>query len=291
VLLLKEEALEQTPTSMRGKVCLVTGSNSGIGKETALGLARLGATIVMVCRDQRKGEAAQAEIKAKSANPSVDLLIADLASQQSIRQLAREITERYPQMHVLVNNAGISPSQRTLTVDGIEVTFAVNHLAPFLLTNLLLDRLKASAPARIVTVASTAQHALDFDDLQSEKHYSMFATYGQSKLANILFTYELARRLEGSGVTANCLHPGVVATNLARDFNPFFRLMARLLFTSPTKGAETSIYLASASEVEGLSGKYFAKKRQARSSPESYDVTSAQRLWQISEQLTQLVPA
>jgi retinol dehydrogenase 14 len=283
--------LEQAPEPMQGKVCLVTGSNSGIGKETALGLARLGATVVMVCRDQDKGAAAQAEIRAQSGNPSVDLLIADLAAQQSIRQLARQVTERYQQLHVLVNNAGISPSQRALTVDGIETTFAVNHLAPFLLTNLLLERLQASAPARIVTVASTAQSAIRFDDLQGEKRFSMMEAYGQSKLANILFTYELARRLEGTGVTANCLHPGVVSTNLARDFNPLFRMLARLLFTSPAKGAQTTIYLASSPEVEGASGKFFTKKRAARSSPASYDPASAQRLWQISEQLTQLVPA
>jgi NAD(P)-dependent dehydrogenase (short-subunit alcohol dehydrogenase family) len=276
---------------MREKVCLVTGSNSGIGKETALGLARLGATVVMVCRDQSKGAAAQAEIKTQSGNPSVDLLIADLSSQQSIRQLAREITERYPQVHVLVNNAGVSPSQRALTSDGIEKTFAVNHLAPFLLTNLLLERLKASAPARVVTVASSGQSAINFDDLQGEKHYSMLGAYGQSKLANILFTYELARRLEGTGVTANCLHPGVVSTNLAREFNPLFRAMARLFFISPAKGAQTSIYLASSPEVEGVSGKYFTKKREIPSSKESHDTASARRLWQISEQLTQLVPA
>lgn len=276
---------------MRGKVCLVTGSNSGIGKETALGLARLGATVVMVCRDQSKGEAAQAEIKQKSGNPSVDLLIADLSSQQSIRHLAQVVIARYPQVHILVNNAGMSPSHRAVTIDGIEKTLAVNHLAPFLLTNLLLDHVKASAPARIVTVASAAQNAIDFDDLQNEKRYSVWEVYGQSKLANILFTYELARRLEGTGVTANCLHPGVVSTNLARDLNPLFRVMARLFFTSAEKGAHNSIYVASSPEVEGKSGKYFVKQREARSSAASYDTASAQRLWRISEQLTQLVTA
>ncbi len=281
--------MEQAPLPMRGKVCLVTGSNSGIGKETALGLARLGATVVMVCRDQSKGEAAQAEIKQKSGNPSVDLLIADLSSQQSIRHLAQAVIARYPQVHILVNNAGMSPSHRAVTIDGIEKTFAVNHLAPFLLTNLLLDHVKASAPARIVTVASTAQNAINFDDLQNEKHYSVWEVYGQSKLANILFTYELARRLEGTGVTANCLHPGVVSTNLARDLNPLFRAMARLFFTSAEKGAHNSIYVASSPEVEGRSGKYFVKQREARSSAASYDTASAQRLWQISEHLTQLV--
>ena len=275
---------------MCGKVCLVTGSNSGIGKATALGLARLSATVVMVCRDQSKGEAAQAEIKQRSGNPSVDLLIADLSSQHSIRHLAQAVIARYPQVHVLVNNAGmINPRQRALTIDGMEQTFAVNHLAPFLLTTLLLDHLKASAPARIVTVASAVQNAINFDDLQHEQHYRVWEIYGQSKLATILFTYELARRLEGTGVTANCLHPGVVSTNLARDRNPLFGAMARLLFTRAEKGAQTSIYVASSPEVEGKSGKYFVKQRETRSSAASYDTASAQRLWQVSEHLTQLV--
>jgi NAD(P)-dependent dehydrogenase (short-subunit alcohol dehydrogenase family) len=275
---------------MQGKICMITGSNSGIGKETALGLARLGATVVMVCRDQSKGKAAQAEIKQKSGNPFVDLLIADLSSQQSIRQLAQAVRVRYPQLHILVNNAGIiNPRQRAVTIDGMEKTFAVNHLAPFLLTNLLLDHMKASAPARIVTVASSAQNAINFDDLQHEKHYSVWEIYGQSKLATILFTYELARRLEGTGVTANCLHPGIVSTNLAHDLNPLFRAMARLLFTSPEKGAQNSIYVASSPEVEGKSGKYFVKQCEARSSAASYDSASAQRLWQVSKQLTLLV--
>ncbi|HLV98803.1 MAG TPA: SDR family oxidoreductase [Ktedonobacterales bacterium] len=289
--------MKQTSSSMQGKVCLVTGSNSGIGKATALGLAKLGATVVMICRDQSKGQAAQDEIKAKSGNSSVDLLIADLSSQQSIRHLAQEVKTRYPQVHVLLNNAGVSAGKRTVTVDGLETTFAVNHLAPFLLTNLLLDHLKASAPARIVTVASMAQNAIRFDDLQSEQRYNAWEVYGQSKLANILFTYELARRLEGTGVTANCLHPGVVATNLARDMSPVFQAfirvlsISRVLFTSPEKGAETSIYLASSPEVEGISGKYFSNKRVAQPQPAAADTTNAQRLWQVSEQLTQLVPA
>ena len=221
----------------------------------------------------------------------MDLLIADLASQQSIRSLAQEVTQRYPQVHVLLNNAGVSPGQRTVTVDGLETSFAVNHLAPFLLTNLLLDHVKASAPARIVTVASTAQSAIRFDDLQSERRYSMMDAYGQSKLANILFTYALANRLEGTGVTANCLHPGVVATNLAREFNPILRALTKVLFISPERGAETSIYLASSPEVEGISGKFFSKKRVVQPQPAADDTASAQRLWQISEQLTQLVPA
>ncbi len=274
--------------SMHGKVCLITGANSGIGKETALGLARLGATVVLACRDKSKGEAAQAEIKAQSGNDAVDLLLVDLASHASIRQFAAEVLARYPQLHVLVNNAGISPHKRVLTVDGIESTLAVNHLAPFLLTHLLLDRLKASAPARVVTVASTAAGAINFDDLQQEKKFSMLDAYGQSKMCNILFTRELAKRLEGTGVTANCLHPGVVNTGLARDFTPVFRLIARLFFTSPANGAQTSIYLASSPEVEGVSGSYYNKKRVMEFPTAARDETSARRLWQISEELTKL---
>jgi NAD(P)-dependent dehydrogenase (short-subunit alcohol dehydrogenase family) len=275
--------------AMNGKVCLITGANSGIGKATAQGLAQMGATVVMVCRDREKGEAVQREIKAASSNESVDLLLADLSSQQSIRQLASEIRERYPRLHVLINNAGISPSARRLTNDGIESTLAVNHLAPFLLTNLLLDHLKASAPARIVNVASTAMAAINFDDLQGEKRFNMMSIYGQSKMMNVLFTYELARRLEGTGVTVNCLHPGVVSTNLARDFTPLFRLLAQLFFISPEKGAQTSLYLASSPEVESVSGKYFIKQREAKSAPASYDEAAAKRLWHISEELTHLV--
>jgi NAD(P)-dependent dehydrogenase (short-subunit alcohol dehydrogenase family) len=276
---------------MQGKICLVTGSNSGIGKATAPGLAKLGATVVMVCRSQSKGQIAQEEIKVTSGNPSVDLLNADLASQQSICRLAQAVQEQYPQGQVLLKNAGVSPCQRTLTVDGLETTFAVNHLAPFLLTNLLPGHLKASAPARIVTVASTAQSAIHFDDLQSEQRYSMMNAYRQSKLANILFTGALARRLEGTNVSANCLHPGVVATNLAREFHPALRALTKVFFVSPEKGAETSIDLASSPEVEGISGKFFSKKRVAQPQPAAADTASAERLWQISERLTRLVPA
>lgn len=274
---------------MNGKICLITGANSGIGKATALGLAKLGATVVIVCRDKAKGEAAQAEIKAQNSSGSVDLLLADLSSQESIRQLAKTVNERYPHLYVLINNAGISPSTRILTVDGIESTFAVNHLGPFLLTHLLLEKLKASAPARIVNVASSAEGALNFDDLQGEKSFNSMQAYSQSKRANILFTYELARRLAGTGVTANCLHPGVVSTNLVRDFPLAFRAFVRLFFTTPEKGAQTSIYLASSPEVEGISGKYFAKKSAIQSSQASYDEAAAQRLWQISAELTHLV--
>jgi NAD(P)-dependent dehydrogenase (short-subunit alcohol dehydrogenase family) len=278
---------------MDGKVCLITGATSGIGKATAMGLANMGASVVMVGRDQGRGEAALAEIKEKSANASVELMLADLSSQQEIHRLADEFKAAYPQLDVLMNNAGVIRSKRITTADGIEMTFAVNHLASFLLTNLLLDVLKASAPSRIVNVSSGEQRngTIDFDDLQGEKGYKGAKAYSQSKLATVLFTYELARRLEGTGITANCLHPGVVGTNLGSGVSGVFGVMVRALtplMKSPEKGAETSIYLASSPEVEGLSGRYFVKKAEARSSGVSYDEKIARRLWEVSAELTNL---
>jgi NAD(P)-dependent dehydrogenase (short-subunit alcohol dehydrogenase family) len=279
---------------MKGQVCMITGANSGIGKATALGLARLGATVVMVCRDRSRGEAAMAEIKTVTGNPNVDLLLADLSSQAEVRRLAEEFKAHYPQLHVLINNAGVALIRRSVTVDGIEMVFAVNYLAPFLLSNLLLDVLKASAPARVVNVAGDYHRkaTINFDDLMSEKDYSGTRANNQAKLALVLFTYELARRLVGTGVTANCLHPGAVATGAPLkdpDTPPLMRFLYRLVavfFQSPEKGAETSIYLASSLEVEGVTGKYFVKKRAVASSPESYDLAIATRLWQVSEELT-----
>lgn len=275
-----------TPT-MQGKVCLITGANSGIGKATALGLANMGASVVLVCRDKHRGEVAQAEIKAKSGNESVDLLLADLASQASIRQLAAEVKSRYPHLHVLINNAGVMPSHRALTTDGMEANFAINHLGPFLLTNLLLDTLKASAPSRIIFVASQILSPLDFDDLQSEQHFGMNSTYGKSKLCNILVTQELAKRLEGTGVTVNCLYPGVVSTNLSHDWTPPLRVVFRFVGISPAKGAQTAIYLASSPEVESITGKYFKKQRPAPAPRLAQDEATTQRLWQVSEEMTQ----
>jgi NAD(P)-dependent dehydrogenase (short-subunit alcohol dehydrogenase family) len=249
--------------------------------------------VIVVGRDRSRSEAVVAEIKQKSNNDAVDLMLADLSSQASIRRLAEDLKDRYQQLHVLINNAGVFISKRTVTVDGIETTFAVNHLAPFLLTNLLLDVLKASAPARIINVSSSGERLgiLNFDDLQGEGRYSGFRAYNQSKLAIILFTYELARKLEGTGVTVNCVHPGVVVTNLGRGSSGSFGLLLRLMrpfFSSPEKGAETSIYLASSPEVEGVSGKYFAKKAEAKSSERSYDAATARRLWQVSAEMTKL---
>ncbi len=275
---------------MSGKVCVVTGANSGIGKETAEGLARMGATVVMVCRDRERGQAALEEIKSKSGNRSVELMICDFASQAQIRKLAEEFKQKHNRLDVLINNAGLVLTRRAVTEDGLESTFAVNHLGYFLLTNLLLDVIKQSAPARIVNVALTAHRSatIDFNDLQGERSYSTMRAYGQSKLANILFTYELARRLEGSGVTANCLHPGIIGTNIFRAAPGILSAAAKLIFKSPKKGAETSLYLAASPEVAQVTGKYFDDKKVVSSSPESYDKAVAERLWQVSEQMTKL---
>jgi len=276
---------------MAGKVCMVTGANAGIGKATVQGLANIGATVVMVCRSRERGEVALSEIKKQSSNDRISLLVADLSSQGEIRKLAADFKGQHSKLHVLVNNAGIIPRKREVTLDGFETQFAVNHLAPFLLTNLLLDVLKSSAPARIVTVASDMHRGatLDFDDLQSEQSYGPVRVYCRTKLANVLFTCELARRLEGTGVTANCLHPGVVATKLLADamgVPSALRSTTRLIGSKPEKGAKTSIYLAASPEVEGVSGKYFIKQKAVEPSQASSDENTASRLWRVSAELT-----
>jgi NAD(P)-dependent dehydrogenase (short-subunit alcohol dehydrogenase family) len=283
---------------MQGKVCVVTGANSGIGKATTLGLAHMGATVVMVCRDQTRGEEAQNEIKMISGNETIDLILADLTSQESIRQLAENIQQHYQQLHVLINNAGVVNLTRRETSDGFETMFAVNYLAPFLLTNLLLEKLKASAPARIINVSSDSHQAgyIKMDDLQSVKQYKFMRSYGQSKLALVLFTYELARRLQGTGVTANCLHPGFVATNIGQNgVGSIGRGITKLIFSilgiSPEEGAKTSIYLASSPEIEGVTGKYFTKSIPVRSAPISYDETLQRQLWEETAQLVNLQDA
>jgi len=281
---------------LTGKTCVVTGASNGIGKVTAAALASMGARVLMVCRDPARGEAAQADIVGASRNENVDLLIADLGSQRQVRRVADDIRGRCDHLDVLVNNAGAMNARRTLTGDGIETTWAVNHLAYFLLTDELTDLLRLSAPARVVNVGAGAHVGarIDFDDVQGERNYQGWRRYCQSKLANVLFTYELARRLQGSGVTANCLHPGVVATgfghnNHADFFGRLFGVAltaARPLLLSPERGAETSAYLASSPEVAGVTGKYFDKKKAVASSPASYDEAAAARLWQLSEEQT-----
>jgi NAD(P)-dependent dehydrogenase (short-subunit alcohol dehydrogenase family) len=279
---------------MQGKICLITGANSGIGKATALGLAQMRATVVMVCRDRARGEDAQREIQMKSGNDAVDLLLADLSSQQSIRQLAATFRQRYQHLHVLINNAGAGFTQRRETVDGLEMTFAVNYLAPFLLTNLLLDVLKDSTPARVINVASDNHRfvRLDMQDLQLQHRYGFLRAYGRSKLALVLFTYELARQLDATGITVNALEPGPTATTFGqRDAGPLARLLLRFFssrFGSPEQGAKTSLYLASSPEVETITGKYFVKSVPRRSSALSYDVSLQRQLWQESAKLVQL---
>ncbi|MEE9124309.1 MAG: SDR family oxidoreductase [candidate division NC10 bacterium] len=276
---------------MAGKTCILTGANTGIGKATALGLAKMGATVVMVCRSLERGEAAMAEIKRGSGNDSVSLLLADLSSRAAIHRLAADFKAKYPNLHVLINNAAIIPKKRTVAEDGLETQFAVNHVAYFLLTNLLLDQLKASAPSRIINVSSQVHNgaSIDFDDLQSERSYSPTRVYGWTKLANVLFTYELAHRLEGTRVTVNCLHPGTVATNMLADYMPGgLRFLAKMIGVSSEEGAQTSLFLATSPEVEGVSGKYFVNQGAVHSSKASYDKTAARRLWQVSAELTGL---
>jgi retinol dehydrogenase 14 len=282
---------------MAGKTVLVTGATGGIGKATAVGLARLGARVGITGRDMARAEAAAAEIRAAANNAAVDAFAADLSSQAEVRRLAREVLDRYPRLNVLVNNVGGFWAHRHVTADGLEHTLALNHLAPFLLTTLLLERLKASAPARIVTVASGAHTAgrLDFDDLQGEQKYSGQHAYNASKLANVMFTYELARRLHGSGVTATVLHPGVVRTAFgAEDQAAFFTILSPLirpLLKTTAQGAATSIYLASSAQVEGVTGGYYSNSKPKKSSRSSYDSTAARHLWEVSTDLVGLTTA
>ncbi|HEY5987658.1 MAG TPA: SDR family oxidoreductase [Streptosporangiaceae bacterium] len=279
---------------MAGKTVLVTGGTGGIGRATAEGLARLGARVAITGRDLARARAAAAQIAAATANPAVDAFAADLSAQAGVRRLARDVLGTYPRLNVLVNNVGGFWAKRHLTADGLEHTFALNHLAPFLLTNLLLDRLTSSAPARVVTVSSGAQALgkIDFDDPQGERAYSGQRAYNQSKLANVMFTYELARRLAGTGVTATVLHPGVTRTAFgAEDPTATMRamtLIARPFMKTPAQGAATAIYLASSAEAEGVTGRYFANRRPKKSSKSSYDTVAAARLWQLSADLTGL---
>jgi retinol dehydrogenase 12 len=281
---------EKLKNDMSGKICLVTGSTNGIGKSTALELARMGATVVIVGRDAQKTSKVVQEVRAASGNPNVDSLLADLSSQQEVRRLAHEFKNKYSQLHVLLNNAGAVFMQRQLSVDGIEMTFALNHLASFLLTDLLLDTIKASAPARIINVSSNAHASgkIEFDNLLGERSYSP-RVYENSKLANILFTLELARRLEGTGVTVNALHPGFVATGFAKNngrvIATLVSIFAPLVARSPAKGAETSIYLASSPRVENTTGKYFYDSHVIPASPQATEMVVARNLWDVSAEM------
>jgi retinol dehydrogenase 14 len=282
------------PPPMMGKTVLITGGTGGIGRATAIRLAAMGARVGITGRDLGRTQRAAAEIASESRNGTVDAFGADLSSQAEVRRLAREILAAYPRLDVLINNVGGFWSHRHVTADGLEHTFALNHLAPFLLTSLLLDRLKASAPARIVTVSSGAQSmgAIDFDDLMGERTYSGQRAYNQSKLANVMFTYELARLLAGTGVTATVLHPGMTNTSFSaedpsRVFAPLVRVM-RPFMKKPERGADTPVYLASSADAEGLTGLYFADRASRRSSASSYDTVATDRLWRRSADLVGL---
>jgi NAD(P)-dependent dehydrogenase (short-subunit alcohol dehydrogenase family) len=278
---------------MRDRVCVVTGATSGVGFATAQTLARQGATLILVARNRERGAATVGQIQQTTGNSAVELLVADLSVQAQVRQLASDMQRRLTHLDVLINNAGALFSRRQASSDGLEMTFALNHLAYFLLTNLLLDLLKASPSGRILIVSSEAHRRsrLDFADLQIEQRYSGWRAYGRSKLANILFTYELARRLGGTNVVANALHPGFVATNFGRNNSGITAIalrLAQLAAISPEEGAQTIIHLASSAEVDGITGKYFVKQRAVRSSQVSYDRSAAERLWQVSTELTGL---
>jgi NAD(P)-dependent dehydrogenase (short-subunit alcohol dehydrogenase family) len=276
--------------NMENKVIMITGATSGIGEVTARELARMGALVVGVGRNPEKCGLVEQAVRQETGNPEVNFLVADLSSQSEIYRLVGEFKQRFSRLDVLVNNAGAVFFKRIESVDGLEMTFALNHMSYFLLTGLLLDTLKASAPARIVNVSSGAHvnAKLDLDDLQFQKSYNGWKAYSRSKFANILFTYELARRLNGSGVSVNALHPGFVATGLAKNNSWLVRVGVKIAQTaarSPEEGARTMIYLASSNDVEGVSGRYYQDLHPEKSAPSTYDVSLAQRLWEISEGL------
>ena len=276
---------------MTGRVCLVTGASSGLGEATAVALAAQGARVILLCRDPARGARATAEVTRRTGSTAVELVLADLGSLASIEEAARAVAFAHLRLHVLVNNAGVVALRRGLTADGFETTFGVNHLGAFALTNRLLPLLRAGAPSRVVTVSSDAHRgvALDFDDLQGERRYSFWTAYQRSKLANILFTAELARRLSGSGVTANALHPGAVRTGLGDGHGRLWDLLARsikLFFKSPARGARTQVYLATSPEVAEASGGYYVDCRPARPSAAARDERAQARLWDVSRAMT-----
>ena len=281
---------------MTKKTCLITGANSGIGKEIALSLASAGMHVIMVCRNPIKGKAALQEIKRISGSTSVDLLIADLSSQTDIRLLAKTIHEQYPMINILINNAGIFLVKRTLSKDNIEMNLATNYLGPFLLTQLLLDLLKKNAPSRIINISSAAHKmaSVDLADLQFEhRKYQFIKAYAQSKLLMNIASFELARRLEGTGVTVNCVHPGSVNTHLGTDnaTNVILKMLDKMIkyfFITPKEAAKTPIYLATAEEIDKVTGKYFVKEKPVLASAASYDLDLAKKVWEISERLVNI---
>jgi NAD(P)-dependent dehydrogenase (short-subunit alcohol dehydrogenase family) len=276
---------------MEGSIVLITGATSGIGKATAIGVARMGARVAIVARNEKRGRQARLDIVKRSGNADVDFLAADLSTREAIRSLAEEFRNRYQRLDVLINNAAVVTGTRRLTPDGFETQFFVNHVAYFMLTCLLIDLLRANAPSRIVNMSSTAHSSgfIDFDDLQMARRYTGWQAYANTKLANVMFTYELARRLEGTGVTANCVHPGVIHTGLLRHYSRVLNVLfhaLRAFFKKPEEGALTPIYVATSPEVEGVTGKYFRRGQPMGTTEESNDPAAQRRLWEMSEEMT-----
>jgi len=275
--------------TLKNKIVLITGATSGIGKETALGLAKLGATIVFTTRDNLKGEKTKKELIAATNNKDIHMLKCDLASFESIKNCCKEYKSKYDKLHVLINNAGVWDFKRRESKDGIENIFATNYLAPFLMTDLLLDMLKKSSPSRIINVTSGMHYGtINFDDIEFKQKFSGAKAYRQSKLGLILYTKLLAKKLEGTDVTVNTAHPGMNKTDLGRDAGGFSKMIFKMMGKDPKIGAETSIYLASSSDVKNITGEYFAKKEIKKSSKESYDMELAKKLWDVSEKYLKL---
>jgi len=289
--------MDYSGMDMRGKVCLVTGATNGIGRVTALELAKLGAQVVIVARSQERGQAVLDAIRNQTGNDSAEMLLADLSDQAQVRKLAADFKARHDRLHVLINNAGVLNFRRRQTVNGLEMTMAVNHAAYYLLTHGLRDLIVASAPARIINVASDAHYrgVIDFNNLQSKGPYWGMRTYSNSKLMNVMYTYALARRTAGTGVSANVVHPGLVATGFAHNNGPLVSLGMRLIMApislTPEKGADTLIWLAASPEVEGVSGKYWYQRQALRSLETSYDEAAQERLWQATKELVGGDPA
>ncbi len=271
---------------LKNKTAIITGATSGIGRVTAMAIAREGARLVLPVRSIEKGKALKEEIEKETGNTSIEIMHCNLASLDSVRQFAEDFQKKHDKLHLLINNAGLWEAKRKESDDGIEMNFAVNHLAPFLMTSLLLDTIKKSAPARIVSVASTAHKygKMRFNDLEGKKSWGSMQSYAQSKLANILFTRRLAKDLEGSGVTANCLHPGVVNTQLFNKLPGFIQKVSSFFMITPEKGAQTSIYLATSPEVENITGEYFDKKKIAKTTAHARDMQVADTLWEASKE-------
>lgn len=272
-------------TNNSNKLCMITGANSGIGLATAHELAKQGLHLVLVCRDEEKGKAAQSDIITQSGNGKVDLLIADISSLTSVRALADTFNSKYDRLDILINNAGVMNAKRKTTVDGHEEQFAVHYLGPFLLTHLLLEKLKSSAPARIINISSKlhSKGTINLADLQAEEQYKMWGTYGASKLAVTMFTYRLAEHLKGSGVTVNCLHPGVIGSNIGNT-----PAWIKWFMKSPETGAKTTVYLATSPDVANTTGQYFVNCKVAKSSDESRDPSKIEKLWKVTSELVGL---